>query len=166
MAQIVGRHTLASEEIGSIDIETYSIAKSLTGHIATEDSEPGAKFSTPIAIGLLLVFGQSDSSIYKKHYISDPLVQFIAQKVRMHVTPERDKAYPQHRGARVTVNIGDRSYSQEVINAVWRCLLAGTALMLIIPGLVTDLIGFSVLLIFLFAKTSLLKRKVPSYDVE
>jgi TRAP-type uncharacterized transport system fused permease subunit len=57
-------------------------------------------------------------------------------------------------------------YYQARISTVWRCLLAGTALMLIFPGLVTDLLGFSVLLIFLFAKTSLLKRKVPSYDVE
>jgi TRAP-type uncharacterized transport system fused permease subunit len=57
-------------------------------------------------------------------------------------------------------------YYQARVNAVWRCLLSGTALMLIIPGLVTDLLGFSVLLIFLFAKTSLLRRKVPSDDVE
>lgn len=57
-------------------------------------------------------------------------------------------------------------YYQARVNAVWRCLLAGTALMLIIPGLVTDLLGFSVLLIFIFAKTSLLKRNVPFDDVE
>jgi 2-methylcitrate dehydratase PrpD len=115
LSEIVARHALSPEQIGSIDIETYSIAKSLTGHIATEDSELGAKFSTPVAIGLLLAFGQSDSSIYKKQYVSDPLVQSIAKKVRVHVNPERDQAYPEHRGASVTVKSGDQSYTHEVL---------------------------------------------------
>jgi len=115
LAEIVDRHALSHEKIDSIDIETYSIAKSLTGHIATEDSELGAKFSTPIAIGLLLVFGQSDASIYKKQYVSDPVVQSIAKKVTVHVNPERDKVYPGQRGARVTVKTGDQSYTHEVI---------------------------------------------------
>jgi 2-methylcitrate dehydratase PrpD len=115
VADIVGKHAVAPEKIESIDIETYSIAKSLTGHIATADSELGAKFSTPIAIGLLLVFGQSDSAVYTKQYVSDPLVQSIAKKVTVHVNPERDKAYPGQRGARVTVNAGIQSYTHEVI---------------------------------------------------
>jgi 2-methylcitrate dehydratase PrpD len=115
VADIVGKHAVAPEKIGSIDIETYSIAKSLTGHIATADSELGAKFSTPIAIGLLLVFGQSDSAVYKKQYVSDPLVQSIAKKVTVRVNPERDKVYPGQRGARVTVNAGIQSYTHEVI---------------------------------------------------
>jgi 2-methylcitrate dehydratase PrpD len=115
VAEIVGRHALPPEKIGSIDIETYSIAKSLTGHIAAEDSELGAKFSTPIAIGLLLVFGQSDSAIYKNQYISNPLVRSIAKKVTVRVNPERDKAYPGQRSARVTVKTGDRAFTHEVI---------------------------------------------------
>jgi 2-methylcitrate dehydratase PrpD len=115
IAEIVAWYTLSPEKIRSIDIETYSIAKSLTGHIATEDSELGAKFSTPIAIGLLLVFGQSDSSIYKKQYVSDPLVQSSAKKVTLRVNPERDKAYPGQRGSSVTVETGDQSYTHEVI---------------------------------------------------
>lgn len=114
VAEIARRHALTPEKIESIDIETYSIAKSLTGHIATENSELGAKFSTPIAIGLLLAFGQSDSSIYKKQYVSDSRVQSLAKNVRVHVNPERDKAYPGQRGARVTVTSGDQSYRHEV----------------------------------------------------
>jgi 2-methylcitrate dehydratase PrpD len=117
VAEIVGRQALTLEKIESIDIETYSIAQSLTGHIATEGSELGAKFSTPIAIGLLLVFGQSDSAIYKKQYVSDPLVQSIAKKVTVRVTPEHDKAYPGQRRARVTVKAGDQSCTHEVTYA-------------------------------------------------
>jgi len=115
LSEIVARHMLSPEKIESIDIETYSIAKSLTGHIATEGSELGAKFSTPITIGLLLAFGQSDPSIYKGQYVSNPLVQSIAKKVRVTANPERDKVYPGQRGARVTVKAGAQLYTHEVI---------------------------------------------------
>ena len=115
VAEIVARNALTPEKIELIDIETNSIAKSLTGHIASANSELGAKFSTPIAIGLLLVFGQSDSSIYKKQYVSDPLVQSIAKKVTVRVNPERDNAYPGQRGASVSVKTGRQSYTHEVI---------------------------------------------------
>ncbi len=115
VADLAGRHDLPPEKIDAIDIETYSIAKSLTGHIASEDSELGAKFSTPIAIGLLLVFGRSDSSIYQKRYLSDPRVQSIARKVSVRVNPERDKVYPGQRGAGVVIKTGDASYQHEVV---------------------------------------------------
>jgi 2-methylcitrate dehydratase PrpD len=114
VAEIAAGHSLSYEGIDSIDIDTYSIAKSLTGHVATEGSELGAKFSTPIAIGLMLVFGQTDSSIYQKQYVSDPRVQSLARKVRVKANPERDKVYPGKRGACVTVKSGDRSFSHEV----------------------------------------------------
>jgi 2-methylcitrate dehydratase PrpD len=114
VAEIVARHTPAPEKIESIDIETYSIAKSLTGHLAAETSELGAKFSTPLAVGLLLVFGRSDSSVYQRRYISDPLVQSIARRVEVRVNPERDKAYPGQRGANVTIRIEGRSFAHEV----------------------------------------------------
>jgi 2-methylcitrate dehydratase PrpD len=115
IAELVSRHALSAEKIDSIDIETYSIAESLTGHMATEDSELGAKFSTPIALGLMLVFGQSDSSIYKKQYVADPRVQSIARKVTVRVNPERDKVYPGQRGALVTVKTGGQSCTHEVM---------------------------------------------------
>jgi 2-methylcitrate dehydratase PrpD len=115
VADLAGRHGLPPEKIDAIDIETYSIAKSLTGHIASEDSELGAKFSSPIAIGLLLVFGRSDSSIYQKQYLSDPRVQSIARKVSVRVNPERDKVYPGQRGASVVIKTDDASYQHEVV---------------------------------------------------
>jgi 2-methylcitrate dehydratase PrpD len=115
VADLAGRHDLLPEKIEKIDIETYSIAKSLTGHIATEASELGAKFSTPIAVALLLVFGRSDASIYQKPYLSDPRVQSMARKVSVQANPERDKRYPGQRGAGVAIQTGDRSCRHEVV---------------------------------------------------
>ena len=114
-AEIVAKHNLTAADIASIEIETYSIAKNLTGHLATQGSVLAAKFSTPIAVALLLVFGQSDSAAFKNQYISDPQVQALAKKVTVKVNPDRDKTYPQERGALVTVDTQTDVYKRDVL---------------------------------------------------
>jgi 2-methylcitrate dehydratase PrpD len=114
-AEIVSRNEVALEEILSIEIETYSIAKNLTGHLTTQDSELAAKFSTPIAIALYLVFGKSDFSAFNQKSISHPLVQAIAEKVSVNVNPERDVNYPKERSARVTIKTKNQSYAHETL---------------------------------------------------
>ena len=61
-----------------------------------------------------MVFGKSDSSVFSKQYISNPLVQSIAKKVVVNVNPDRDANYPKQRGACVTVTTGIQSYQHEV----------------------------------------------------
>lgn len=114
ISEIVARDKPAIEEIQSIEVDTYSIANNLTGHLATEGSELAAKFSMPVAIGLKLVFGQSDASAFSRQYISDPLVQSIARKVAIHVNPDRDAKYPKRREACVTVHTEKQTYTYEV----------------------------------------------------
>ncbi len=113
-AEIVSRSDIDLAEISSIEIETYSIAKNLTGHLATQDSELAAKFSTPIAVALYLVFGKTDFSAFNRKSISDPRVQAIAKKVRVRVNPARDVNYPRERSARVTIHTTGRSYEHEM----------------------------------------------------
>ena len=114
-AEILSRSEIALEEILAIDIETYSIAKNLTGHLAMQDSELAAKFSTPIAIALFLVFGKSDFSAFNQKWISDPRVQAIAKKIKVFVNPERDVNYPQERSAKVTIHTPGQSYEHEML---------------------------------------------------
>lgn len=114
-AEIVSQHDIPSEAIESVEIETYSIAQKLTGHLAKQGSELGAKFSTPIGIALFLVFGKSDFSAYDQKYISDPLVQELAKKVSVKVNPERDVYYPKERSARVVIKTKDRTYEHEML---------------------------------------------------
>ncbi|MEW6671971.1 MAG: MmgE/PrpD family protein [Thermodesulfobacteriota bacterium] len=111
---IVTKHRFSPEQISSIDIETYSIAKSLTGHLATTGSELAAKFSMPIAIALFLVFGKTDSGAFNKQNISNPLVQSIAQKVTVKANSELDADYPGKRTARVSIHTDNQTYRQEV----------------------------------------------------
>ena len=83
--------------------------------MAGQESELAAKFSMPVALGLLLVFGQTDAAAFKARFISDPRVQAIAHIVTVRIDPESDKAYPKHRLARVTIKTESRTYTQEVI---------------------------------------------------
>ena len=84
---MVAATPLAPDDVESIDVETYSIAHSLTGHIAGAESELGAKFSTPIALGLYLVFGRSDAGVFTRANVADPRVRRIAERVTVQGRP-------------------------------------------------------------------------------
>jgi len=112
--EIVAKNRLGAEQIASIDIETYSIAKNLTGHLVTTDSELAAKFSTPVAIALYLVFGKTDSAAFNKQNISDGSVQALAQKVTVTANPDFDAEYPGKRTARVCIKTKNQAYRNEV----------------------------------------------------
>ncbi len=114
LAEIESKHPVSVDDIEAIDVETYSIAHSLTGHVSEPGSELGAKFSTPIAIGLHLVFGRTDAAAFTSANVSDPRVRAVAQKVTVCVNPARDVHYPGERSALVTVRTRSGSFGQEV----------------------------------------------------
>lgn len=114
-AEIISRHNLSNEAIESIEVETYSIAKNLTGHVSSPDSVLGAKFSTPVSIALFLVFGKTDFSAYNSKYLANPAVREVAEKVVVKVNPQRDVNYPKERSARVTIHTQNDSYEHEML---------------------------------------------------
>jgi 2-methylcitrate dehydratase PrpD len=114
VAALMERQALPLEAIEAIEVETYSVAQSLTGQVSAGDSAIGAKFSIPVAVSLLLVFGRTDDSVFAPRCISDPRVQSLARKVRVRTTPERDRVFPRQRGALVTVHVGPHAYAHEV----------------------------------------------------
>jgi 2-methylcitrate dehydratase PrpD len=115
LAEIVAATPPVLDEIQAIDIETYSIARNLTGHIAGPESALGAKFSTPIAVGLYLVFGRTDSGVFTRANVADPGVRRIAERVTVKVDPARDEALPDQRSARVTVRTAAGAVHKEVL---------------------------------------------------
>jgi 2-methylcitrate dehydratase PrpD len=114
VAEIFILNQLAAEKISAIEIETYSIAYSLTGHRAVEISEAASKFSMPISIALMLICGRLDRSVFTKENITNPLVQSIADKITISVDLERDALYPKQRGAKVAIKTGGKTYTREV----------------------------------------------------
>jgi TRAP transporter 4TM/12TM fusion protein len=65
-----------------------------------------------------------------------------------------------------TLSIALVGYYQTRVGTSWRCVLAASAFGLIVPGLLSDLIGLCVLIIFIVTKTSLLKKGVPMMPTE
>ncbi len=114
LAEIAAAAPLAPEAIEAIDVETYSIACNLTGHVASAESALAAKFSTPIALGLYLVLGRSDAQVFTRANVADARVQRIAGRVTVRVDPSRDAMLPDRRSARVTVRTAAGSLQKEV----------------------------------------------------
>jgi 2-methylcitrate dehydratase PrpD len=114
LAEIAAANPLAPDDVLAIDVETYSIAHSLTGHVSAAGSELGAKFSTPIAAGLLLVFGRTDAAAFTRANVSDPRVRAIAGKTTVRVNPARDVRYPGERSAHITLRTRAAAFEREV----------------------------------------------------
>jgi 2-methylcitrate dehydratase PrpD len=114
LAEIAAETPLAPDEVQAIDVETYTIARNLTGHIASADSALAAKFSTPIALGLYLVLSRSDAEVFTRANVADPRVRRVAERVTVRVDPERDAMLPDRRSARVTVRTAAGSLQKEV----------------------------------------------------
>ncbi len=113
-AEIFAVHGPKPEEIAGIEIETYSIANALTGRRTMERSPIAAKFSMPVSVALMLVYGRLDKSQYTECKISNPLVQSLADKVAITVDPASDARYPQQRGARVVIKTTEQEFIQDV----------------------------------------------------
>jgi 2-methylcitrate dehydratase PrpD len=114
LAEIAAATPLVPEAVEAIDVETYSIARNLTGHIASAESALAAKFSTPIAVGLYIVLGRTDAEVFTRANAADARVRRVAERVTVRVDPERDAMLPDRRSARVTVRTAAGSFQKEV----------------------------------------------------
>lgn len=115
IAEIIAEMRIDPAAVEAIDVETYTVAKNLTGHLATGGGELAAKFSLPVAIGLLLVFNRTDALAFTRENLAHPLVRAVAEKVSIQVSADRDAVYPGKRGAEVVLRAGGSSFRREVI---------------------------------------------------
>lgn len=51
---------------------------------------------------------------------------------------------------------------RERVNVLWRCILSIGSLMLITPGIISDVVGLGVVVIFVLTNSSILKKKAPA----
>ena len=110
---IMEAHEIDLDEIKHIDVSTYSVAYRLTGQKSGAETELAAKFSLPISVGLMLVYGKAGVDQYSLEHIRNPLVQDIADKVTIQVDEARDDVYPEKRGARITIDTTQGVYRHE-----------------------------------------------------
>jgi len=115
--EIRNRQKLDIAKIDSIEVDTYTVAIQIAGQHTGRDSAIAAKFSIPVSIGLMLVFGSAAPDVYTDRNINNDMVQALADKVIIHISSERDKAYPGQRSARVSIKTGQQEFSREVLVA-------------------------------------------------
>jgi 2-methylcitrate dehydratase PrpD len=115
--EIGKRQRLDIAKIDSIEVDTYTIAIQIAGQHTGRDSAIAAKFSMPVSIGLMLVFGSAAPDIYTDQNINNDMVQALADKVTIHASSKRDSAYPGQRSARVSIKAGQQEFSHEVLVA-------------------------------------------------
>jgi len=111
---IMDMNQIDLNEIESIDVSTYSVAYRLTGKTRKAATELAAKFSLPISTALMIVYGKAGVDQYSLTNINKPLVQHIADKVKIQTDEARDKVYPKKRGSTVRVTTDKNTYIHEV----------------------------------------------------
>jgi len=111
---IMEKHEIDIDKIKNIDVNTYSVAYKLTGQKSGAETELAAKFSLPVSVGLMLVYGKAGADQYSLEHIRNPLVQNIADKVTIQIDEARDDVYPEKRGARIIIDTTQGVYRHEV----------------------------------------------------
>jgi 2-methylcitrate dehydratase PrpD len=111
---IIEEHEIELDEIEHINVSTYSVAYKFTGQNNRAETELAAKFSLPVSIGLMVVFGRAGVNEFSLKNIGNPSVQKIADKVTIEVDEARDEVYPKKRGSSVSVRTGQKTYMHEV----------------------------------------------------
>ena len=113
-ANIMREHELEASRISSIRVETFKVATALD--MRRPASLEGVQFSIPYTVALLLAEGEFGVAQMSLEGLNNPIVQALADKVRVQVDPGLDELFPARRPARVTIT-DDReaSLTSEVI---------------------------------------------------
>lgn len=92
------------ESIDEIVVETYSVAIDTAG-IARPMTSAEARFSIPFTVAVMLSFGQVDLDSFSDSSIADPEVMRLLNLVRLERSAEFSEAFPDRRGARLTIRL-------------------------------------------------------------
>lgn len=130
-------HQIDERAVQGIDVETYGIAAE---HAHTGWSDfASAQLSFPFIMALGLRFGRIDLSHFGDEVRSDESIASICKRVRVSVSPELDRTYPDKRPARVTLRTANGTFTRQADEA-----LGSSTLPLDDAGLekkFTDLVG-------------------------
>lgn len=98
--------SVETQEITRVSVETYSAALRLAG-IREATTASAARFSIPFSVALAIVRKDAGPDQYCEENVRDRGLQTLAQKVEMKLSEKWERAYPQKRGATVTVHTAD-----------------------------------------------------------
>lgn len=92
------------DEVEEIIAETYRVAIDTAG--ITHPATPAeAKFSIPFTVATMLLHGTVDLDSFTASSVQDPAVMRLLDLVRLEESPEFSDAFPNRRGARLTIRM-------------------------------------------------------------
>ena len=101
--EICKKQGLGPKDIQEIEIETFPVALSLCGHIVYPDTILAAKFSIPFSVAMAISTGDLFVDKFTEENIKNEDIKALASKVKLSAGEEWAKAYPEKRGASVTI---------------------------------------------------------------
>lgn len=112
--RLTKENTIDPSEIKEIRVATYPAAVRLAG-IAHATTPSAGRFSIPFSAALALIRGDAGAENYSEETLHDQTIQDLADRVKLTVGEKWEKAYPQKRGATVSITGRDgRSWQAEV----------------------------------------------------
>ncbi|SFB10311.1 2-methylcitrate dehydratase PrpD [Lentibacillus halodurans] len=111
------RQSIDPNDIESIKVYTYEVAKVQCGFTNTPKNTSDAKFSIPYGVAVALIDGQALMSQFTPERITDEETLCLAQKVEIIVDEEFENVYPQNWGCRLEIKTSNESYSEVIQDA-------------------------------------------------
>ncbi|WP_084606634.1 MmgE/PrpD family protein [Rhizobium sullae] len=112
--EIKRTHSLASENIKAITVETFERALTLPNQCEPETNE-AAQYSIPFCIALALVHGPVSLLPLDDRHLVDDQVLALSRKVRLTAAEDYSRSFPESTPSRVTLTTSVGQYTQEVI---------------------------------------------------
>ncbi|MGH3274002.1 MAG: MmgE/PrpD family protein [Streptosporangiaceae bacterium] len=115
--ELATQHELDPRTIVDIDVETYDVAKTLTGRTpGPGDSAIRCTLYLHYVAAVAVVDRELSGPQYAPGRITDELVTDLAGKVRIRVSGDLDARYPEFTATRVTITTGDGRQVQRQVD--------------------------------------------------
>lgn len=101
--EICKKNSLCPKDIKKIEIGTYPVAIQFCGNIVHPDTISAAKFSIPYSVAMAISLGDLFMDKFTEENIRDEEIRTLASKVKVFAQEEWAQAYPDRRGASVTI---------------------------------------------------------------
>ncbi|MFC1669618.1 MmgE/PrpD family protein [Spirochaetota bacterium] len=112
--EISEKNQIKPENIQKISVETYPAAIKLAG-IEEPSTASAARFSIAFSLAMLLILKDASADKYSEETVSNRNIQNLSKKVTLSNGKKWEKAYPNQRGATVTIIDNDnKEYTLEV----------------------------------------------------
>ena len=95
-----------AQNIARVHVGSYRAAKEVSGH-ENPVTPAEARFSLKYVVATALVHGSVRLAAFEPQRLNDPATRELMQKIELTIDPELDAAFPNQRGARVSIETQD-----------------------------------------------------------